>query len=404
MACPCSASTPGCWAAVTPQPRACGSCSTAWRSSTSGSAGSFRDGRPERVLPELASELGARAVHAMEDVGPFARRRADAVRRALPCPLLLRAGVAVVEDLASIRTQAGRPYTVFSPFERTWLEEPRRPVLDAPDWRADLPARLRGELPRAPEHDALAEPPPGGEDAARLRLQRFLDSGIQEYADRRDDLGARCHLAVVALPPLGLRIRARGGGAAPARRGSARLPAPALLARLPRPRPAPLPAERALGVPGAVSREHQLEPLAAAVRRVVRGPHRLSARGRRDAPAPQRGLDPQSRPAGGGVVPHQAARHRLAPGRALVHALDRGRRPGEQQRELAVGDVGRSGPAAVLPAPLQPDSPAPHARSGRRLRAPARAGAARRAARTPGRAVGQRRGLPGTHRGSERGA
>src|SRR5215207_7890359 len=182
MSCPCSASTPGCWAAVTPQPRACGSCSTAWRSSTSGSAGSFRDGRPERVLPELASELGARAVHAMEDVGPFARRRADAVRRALPCPLLLHAGVAVVEDLASTRTQAGRPYTVFSPFERTWLEEPRRPVLDAPDWRADLPARLRGELPRAPEHDALAEPPPGGEDAARLRLQRFLDSGIQEYA------------------------------------------------------------------------------------------------------------------------------------------------------------------------------------------------------------------------------
>jgi deoxyribodipyrimidine photo-lyase len=150
----------------------------------------FRDGRPEEVLPELARAVGARAVHATEDVGPFARRRADAVRRALPCPLVLHPGVAVVDDLQAVCTQAGRPYTVFSPFERRWLEHPRRPVLDAPEWRADLPAALRGELPRAPEHDALAEPPPGGEDVARLRLERFLDSGVDRYADLRDDLGA----------------------------------------------------------------------------------------------------------------------------------------------------------------------------------------------------------------------
>jgi deoxyribodipyrimidine photo-lyase len=150
----------------------------------------FRDGRPEEVLPELARAVGARAVHATEDVGPFARRRADAVRRALPCPLVLHPGVAVVDDLQAVCTQAGRPYTVFSPFERRWLEQPRRPVLDAPEWRADLPAALRGELPRAPEHDILAEPPPGGEDAARLRLERFLDSGVERYADLRDDLGA----------------------------------------------------------------------------------------------------------------------------------------------------------------------------------------------------------------------
>ena len=91
------------------------------------------------MLPELAGELGASAVHATEDVGPFARRRAAAVRRALHCPLVLHPGVAAVDDLASIRTQAGGPYTVFSPFERTWLEEPRRPVLGAPALRLALP-------------------------------------------------------------------------------------------------------------------------------------------------------------------------------------------------------------------------------------------------------------------------
>ncbi len=150
----------------------------------------FRDGRPERVLPELAQELGASAVHATEDVGPFARRRAAAVRRALRCALVLHPGVAAVDDLASIRTQAGGPYTVFSPFERTWLEEPRRAVLGAPALRLALPDRLRGALPSPPGDDPLSAPPQGGESAGRKRLDAFLNDGIQEYAHGRDDLGA----------------------------------------------------------------------------------------------------------------------------------------------------------------------------------------------------------------------
>jgi deoxyribodipyrimidine photo-lyase len=150
----------------------------------------FRNGPPERVLPELARELGARAVHATEDVGPFARRRADAVRQALPCPLLLHPGVAIVDDLQSIATQAGRPYTVFSPFERRWLEQPRRVVLGEPRRQLALPAHLRGSLPSPPADDRLSDAPPGGEAAARERLEGFLNDGIEGYADRRDDLGA----------------------------------------------------------------------------------------------------------------------------------------------------------------------------------------------------------------------
>jgi deoxyribodipyrimidine photo-lyase len=150
----------------------------------------FRSGPPERVLPELASELGAEKVHAMEDVSPFARRRANAVRSALPCPLELHPGVAVVDDLRDVTTQAGRPYTVFSPFERRWREAPRRPPLDPPARRVELPARLRGSLPAPPGDDRVAQPPRGGEQAARERLQTFLNDGIEGYADRRDDLGA----------------------------------------------------------------------------------------------------------------------------------------------------------------------------------------------------------------------
>ncbi len=92
----------------------------------------FRDGRPERELPALAAELEAEAVHASADVGPFARRRLAAVKRALDCELVLHPGVAAVDDLGAVRTQAGKPYTVFSPFHRSWLEEPRREVIGRP--------------------------------------------------------------------------------------------------------------------------------------------------------------------------------------------------------------------------------------------------------------------------------
>jgi deoxyribodipyrimidine photo-lyase len=185
----------------------------------------FRTGPPERVLPELARTVGARAVHATEDVGPFARRRADAVRTALPCPLLLHPGVAVVDDLEAIRSHAGRPYTVFGPFERRWLEEPRRSPLAAPARRLGLPEELRGELPEAPEADPLPNRPTGGEAAAREHLGAFLAGGVSSYAERRDDLGADAtsrlspYLHFGCLSPRELEeLLPRGAGAAAFRR------------------------------------------------------------------------------------------------------------------------------------------------------------------------------------------
>jgi deoxyribodipyrimidine photo-lyase len=95
-----------------------------------------------------------------------------------------------VDDVASVRTNDGRPYTVFSPFHRRWLGAPRREVIGAPRSLPTLPARLRGEFPRAPEGDQLSRPPRAGERAGRERLAHFLREGIRSYADARDDLGA----------------------------------------------------------------------------------------------------------------------------------------------------------------------------------------------------------------------
>ena len=153
----------------------------------------FREGPPERELPALAAELGAEAVHASADVGPFARRRIDAVGRALECELVLHPGVAAVDDLDAIRTNAGKPYTVFSPFHRSWLAEPRRELIGAPRSLPGLPSGLRqGKLPSLDSlglDGVVDHPPRGGERAARRALSDFLSGDVRGYHDQHDALG-----------------------------------------------------------------------------------------------------------------------------------------------------------------------------------------------------------------------
>ncbi len=160
-----------------------------------GSSLVVRHGRSERELPELAREVGARAIHLTEDVSPFARRRGELTGRALA-----DAGVALrphqglnAIDVRAIETKAGKPYTVFSPFHRTWLQIARRPLLDAPGHLPPLPAELAvGRLPTLGSlglAQEVAEPARGGEAEARAALDRFLDGPVRRYAESHDALG-----------------------------------------------------------------------------------------------------------------------------------------------------------------------------------------------------------------------
>jgi deoxyribodipyrimidine photo-lyase len=155
-----------------------------------------RHGPPERVLTELAGETGAHTVHFSADSGPFARRRMERVWRALegagvaPSP---HPGLHAVDDLSALRTKTGKPYTVFTPFFRTWLEEPRRELIGRPRSLPRLPAGLAaGELPSLAElglEQEVPEPLRGGEGAGRERLAGFLREGVREYTDNHDALG-----------------------------------------------------------------------------------------------------------------------------------------------------------------------------------------------------------------------
>ena len=155
----------------------------------------LRRGLAERELAGLAAEVGAEEVHFSADVSPFARHRAGAVERALRergVEPVGHPGIGVVDDPAELRTQAGRPYTVFSPFHRSWLEAPRREVLGAPRELPALPAGVaEGRLPSLSSlglEQEVEEPPRGGEPAARERLSRFLSDDVRAYADNHDAL------------------------------------------------------------------------------------------------------------------------------------------------------------------------------------------------------------------------
>jgi deoxyribodipyrimidine photo-lyase len=156
----------------------------------------IRHGRPERELTKLAREVGAAEVHFSADTNPYARRRERRVRRALRAvdvELVAHPGLNAVDDIDALRTRDGKPYTVFSPFHRSWLEADRRRVLTAPALLAPLPAKVaKGTIPSLASlglEQEVSDPPRGGETRARLAAHRFLDHAVREYGDNHDALG-----------------------------------------------------------------------------------------------------------------------------------------------------------------------------------------------------------------------
>ena len=138
----------------------------------------------------------------------------------------------------TVRTGAGGPYKVFTPFWRACLDgpEPRLP-LDAPERlpapAADAEGRLPsgdqldswGLLPRTPDWSAgLASTWQPGEAGAHERLEDFLDGPAEEYGTGRDTPGVEGtsrlspHLRFGEISPFRIwhALRERFGPGAPA--------------------------------------------------------------------------------------------------------------------------------------------------------------------------------------------
>jgi deoxyribodipyrimidine photo-lyase len=148
-----------------------------------------RQGDPVEELAALAGETAAGAVFAEEDYSPYARRRDARVAQALPLHL---SGGLTAHPPGVVLKADGTPYTVFTPFSRTWKSLPlptTYKVLQAP---VRLPTPDLPSLP-IPDSPALsaAVPFPPGEAEAQRRLAAFVDGVdplIHRYSEGRNRL------------------------------------------------------------------------------------------------------------------------------------------------------------------------------------------------------------------------
>lgn len=151
-------------------------------------------GRSVDVVPRVAAQWKADRVLAHRWVEPFGRERDRRVGEALE-----REGVAFRlfegETLlvpGSVRNGQGDMFRVFTPFARACgARMDLAPGLQIPSRLPSLPAGLDADAVPIPTMAALGLQPngclqPGGEDAARLRLEAFVKAALVSYATDRD--------------------------------------------------------------------------------------------------------------------------------------------------------------------------------------------------------------------------
>ena len=144
-----------------------------------------RAGEPAIVLPEVASEIGAREVHVTRELTPFGRDRDTRVADALSAhgiPLHLHGGDVMLppEELPG---PEGRGYRVFTPFYKAWL---RFRQIDAP---VTTPHLHRVECASDDLTTLFPEGKPlisADADDVHDRLEDFVRRDVSYYREERD--------------------------------------------------------------------------------------------------------------------------------------------------------------------------------------------------------------------------
>lgn len=158
----------------------------------------IRIGDPVEVVAHLAAEIGATRVHVTRDHTPYGHRRDAAVAERLRADgrRLIGTGSNLLVEPGTVLKDDGTPYAVFTPFRRRWREHlGGAPLIDAPsdpDWVHGIGGGADG-TGTWPWGDAAGELPADtvavdtDTSAALVRWRRFVATGLDRYADRRND-------------------------------------------------------------------------------------------------------------------------------------------------------------------------------------------------------------------------
>jgi deoxyribodipyrimidine photo-lyase len=147
----------------------------------------IRRGKPAKVLPAVAAEVGATAVHVSADFGPYGAARDAEVEQALGDVPLVRTGSPYAVAPGRVVKADGSPFKVYSPFYRAWRDAgwpaPATTIGGRVDWRADIDGL---DVPGDPRLPGNLDLPTAGEDAALKAWRDYRRSGLGSYQDVRD--------------------------------------------------------------------------------------------------------------------------------------------------------------------------------------------------------------------------
>lgn len=152
-----------------------------------------RHGRATEQIPALARELGVTAVYANRDYEPSAKARDKQVAERL-----MGDGIAfqsskdqAIFDGDEVLTQAGKPFTVFTPYRNAWMK--RLTSADCAEWptAGQLASSPGAGVPELAQLGFTASDLgnigiKSGMSGAKALWQDFSDQRIDHYASRRD--------------------------------------------------------------------------------------------------------------------------------------------------------------------------------------------------------------------------
>jgi len=148
-------------------------------------------GKSMDAIPQLAEAWGVERVAALRWTEPFARKRDRLVAERLSVPFDLYEGETLHRP-GTLRTGAGAPYRVFTPFSRAfWSQAKIGEPLSRPERLPPPPADVTTRTTAVPDMEDLglkrnAKIQTGGEVAARERLERFLEEAAAHYDQTRN--------------------------------------------------------------------------------------------------------------------------------------------------------------------------------------------------------------------------
>ncbi len=147
----------------------------------------IRTGDPVQVLGELVQESGATKVVWNQDVEPFAKERDQRVTAALGSQICETWQDMLLHAPCEILTQGSQPYSVYGPFWRNWISQPKAPPYPTPD--RFVPHEVMSDpLPTLKDLGMTCEQdlPPAGELTALELLETFCQRALYNYDEERN--------------------------------------------------------------------------------------------------------------------------------------------------------------------------------------------------------------------------